>query len=312
MIASHMKEKKHVLYQRAKMLEKIRLFFSKKKILEVDCPSLTKYPSIDLHIDVMCVEEEKRYLHTSPEYAMKRLLSQYPYDIYQLGHVFRKKELGPFHSPEFTLIEWYRKKKSFKNFLKEVLELCHLFLGSLPHQILTYKELFQKHLKINPHKATTKELINLANKTKKISFTSKDKDILLDFLFSHYISPCLQGEIIYVITDYPASQAALAKTIKKQKDLVAERFEIFFQGMELGNGFHELIDEVEQRQRFIKINEKRKKMGKKKLPLDKTFLSSLPFIGDCYGIAMGFDRLLMLSLKKSSLSEIVPFSFDEI
>jgi lysyl-tRNA synthetase class 2 len=309
---------KKILEDRAKMFQKIRSFFSKKKILEVDCPVICKKPSIDLQIEPMqtkVLKNEIGFLHTSPEYLMKRLISKGIGDIYQLSHVFRKGEFGEKHNPEFTLLEWYRKNTSYKKFLEEVLELLSLFFKKkFSSSKKTYRETFFEYTKIDYVKASKKVLCNFIKKN--INFNSSlknlDKDTLLNLILSTYIEPNLGKENFFILDEYPETQAALAK-IKVKKDVkVAKRFEIFFKGFELANGYHELTNYKEQKKRFLDINKEREKRKKEKLPLDEKFLNSLKKgLGNYYGVAVGFDRLMMLRHKKNSIKEILPFSWEE-
>jgi elongation factor P--(R)-beta-lysine ligase len=298
-----------ILKDRAKMFAKVRSFFSKKNILEVDPPSLNKNPSIDEHIDVMktfVLEKEIGYLHASPEYAMKRLLATFNQDIYFLGHVFRKNELGDFHNPEFCMIEWYRKNISFDLFIKETIDLLFLFLKKISFEALSYKNAFLKFLNINPLTISLQECLELA-KEKNISVSGNlTKDAFLNLFMSYLIEPRLKNKL-FMIYDFPSSQAALAKTTIKNDEEVAERFEFYYQGIEIANGFHELTDEKIQRERLNLANKKRKE----KLPLDEKFLSSLEKLGDCFGIAVGFDRLMMLRHNKKIIKDVLPFSWEE-
>ncbi len=306
-----------ILKQRAQMLAKVRAFFSHKEILEVDTPILSHAAPIDTHIEVMSIpfqNGEKGYLHTSPEYAMKRLLAEGSGDIYQLSHVFRAEEAGRLHNPEFTMIEWYRISVPFQFLIDETLELIRLFLGDIPVHIYTYSLAFQKFVGIDYKIASSSDLKKIAEKNN-LPLTSDadtwDKDTFLHFLMAFLIEPQFAG--LNIIRDFPSSQAALAKVCQSGDEMVAERFEVYFNGIELANGFHELTDPIEQRRRFVQANNEREKLGKETLPLDENFLSALELgLPDSCGVAVGFDRLLMLQLKKESLKEILPFDWDNI
>lgn len=285
------------LKNRAEAFAAVRAFFSSKNILEVDTPILSPYAPIDTHIDIFEVLEGG-YLHSSPEYGMKKLLAEGSGDIYQLGHVFRKGEMGLLHRPEFTMIEWYRCNVSFEQFLEENLDLCSLFLGNIPCEILSYREAFLKYLGIS-HDRPFPELLQVA-RSKGIEI--EDTSDLLNLLWGCLIEPNLGQEGITIITHYPKEQAALAQTTMIDGEEVSERFEIYFKGIELGNGYHELTDSKEQKSRLLKWNEERKALGKKPFPLDPEFLKALEKgVPDCYGIALGFDRLLMLKNGQSHL-----------
>jgi len=299
------------------MLSAVRSFFFARNVLEVDTPLLSHSAPIDEHIDVMCVDLQntKGYLHTSPEYAMKRLLSLGLGDIFQLSHVFRLGEFGRLHNPEFTMIEWYRTGLSFEDFIEETVELIQLFLGPYPYKHISYREAFLRYAKIDYVHASIQDLLECAasHGIALSSPSSWDLDGLLQLLMASVIEPHLGKEEIVVLGDYPASQAALAKTEKKEEETVAKRFEIYFQGIELANGYLELTDAQEQRSRFLRSNEQRSKAKKEVLPIDEFFLTALEQgFPECCGVAVGFDRLFMIKQKALSLKEILPFSWDEI
>jgi lysyl-tRNA synthetase class 2 len=298
------------------MFQQVRAFFAQRDVLEVDTPILSHGAPIATHIDLMSIDllNEKLYLHSSPEYAMKRLLAEGSGDIYQLSHVFRSEEAGRLHNPEFTMIEWYRVGATFEYLIEETLELIRVFLGNIPLQIHTYVEVFKHYAGVDPRTATASDLKTLAEK-QALPLTSDasswDKETLLHFILAFHVEPQLTG--LHVIRDFPPSQAALAKLSQTEEGLVAERFEAYFNGIELANGFNELTDPIEQRERFINDNLERQRRGKEALPIDEYFLSALEQgLPDSCGVAVGFDRLLMLQLKKKSLKEILTFSWDQI
>lgn len=297
------------------MLRRVRSFFQRRSLLEVDCPSLLKHPSFDQNIDSMEVkisEKERGFLHTSPEYAMKRLLSFGIGDIYQISHVFRKSEIGDLHNPEFTMIEWYRKKVSYRKFLREVVSLIEMFLEkSLKVERSSYRDLFLKYIDIDYVKNEEK-LFQFAKK--EIGFEGKiDKDSILNLILASVIEPKLCSKEIFIIDSFPLSQAALAKEVMEDGIPVAKRFEIYFKGIELANGYDELDDYKVQKRRFLNINKKRIKERKKKLTMDHKFLDALKRgFPNYFGVAVGFDRLMMLRHKKSSIKEVMPFSFEEL
>lgn len=303
--------------KRALMLQKVRDFFCRKNFLEIDVPMLLKAPSIDEHIDAIEAypkENNIGYLHTSPEFILKRVLSEIKKDIYFLGHVFRKGEMGDIHNIEFTMAEWYRIGITYENFIKEIIEFIHLFLGPLPYKKQSYRELFLNHTNIDYTTASKKDLTNYINKKKIDVFSIEDlnKDDLLNLILTHEIEPHLGKDEIFILDKYPPTQAAFAKIIKENGIDVALRFEFYYQGIELGNGFFELLDPIEQKKRLIQNNIKREKLNKKSYPLDERFLSCLDTIPSCYGIAMGFDRLLMLKNKNKTLVNNLVYSFEEI
>lgn len=301
---------KVLLQKRAQMLSEVRAFFAARNILEVDCPALTQNAPIDEHIDVMSVSlssGEKRYLHTSPEYGMKRLLAAGSGDIYQLSHVFREGECGALHNPEFTMAEWYRIGMPLNQFIDETVDFITLFLGKLPVEYQSYETLFKTHTGIDYTKSNQEELLEYL-KAHQVSLSSDwDFDSLQQLIISTFIEPLLGKNSLFVLTDFPASQAALARINGK----IAERFEIYHQGIELANGYHELADAKQQRLRFINSNEKRIKNGKDPLPLDDYLINALAQgFPDCCGVAAGFDRLLMLKLKENNVAAVLPFHWD--
>lgn len=289
------------------MLARVRAFFAERRVLEVDTSILSKTAPIDKHIDVMRVEiapGEVGYLHTSPEYAMKRLLAEGMGDIYQLSHVFRSGDAGRLHNPEFTMIEWYRMQLSYDALIEETLDLARLFLGPLPANRFTYREALMTYAGVDALTAPHHELYACARQLD-VSSAAQDweRDTLLNLLFSHLVEPHLGKNCLTVISGYPPSQAALAKI----QDGIASRFEVYAEGIELANGYDELTNASEQRLRLIQANEERVQMGKPFLPIDEAFLSALEQgLPECRGVAVGFDRLLLLQQKAQSLAEVMP------
>lgn len=292
------------LKARAQMLEAVRSFFKEKEVLEVDCPLLSNATSIDLHIDP--IQTSTHYLITSPEYGMKRLLSEGFGDCYQLGHVFREGERSALHNPEFTLIEWYRLGFSFEEMIKETCVLIELFTGKQKQQSITYQKAFIEYANIDPFSASNDQIFSAIKGESHLS-ASDDRDLLLNVLLSQSIEPELGKSGLTVLIDYPPSQAALA-VIKQEKDIeVAKRFEVYFKGVELANGYEELTDAKKQRSRLEKANRDRKQP----LPIDDRFLKALEKgLPKCCGVAVGFDRLLMLMLGEKHIDHILPFSWE--
>lgn len=285
---------------RAKMLAEVRAFFTKRDVLEVDTPILSPTAPVATHIDVMTVhfaDGKRGYLHTSPEYAMKRLLSEYPIDIYQLSHVFREGEISPRHNPEFMMIEWYRIGFSLKQLIDETIELIELFIGPQKPTFYSYRDLFLEHAGFDPFE------ISLSH----FPHQNWSLDTWLDHTMSFTIQPKMKG--LTIVHGFPPSQAALAKLKQDGPNLVAERYEIYYDSLELANGFHELTDPIEQRARFENDIQERAALGKPNLPIDELFLAALEKgLPDCSGVAVGFDRLLMIQQKTASIKEIAPFS----
>lgn len=297
-----------LLKNRAHMLSEVRAFFEKRHILEVDCPALSLAAPIDLHIDVMTVDTggPTGFLHTSPEYGMKRLLSLGIGDIYQLSHVFRAAEIGPLHNPEFMMIEWYRLGFSFEQMIAETLDCIHLFLGHLSVKSMRYKELLQQFLGVDYTTISPQELFAIGCE-KGLGLPEEahtwDTDTLLQALIGFVVEPQLGHDHLFVLTHFPSSQAALSQI----RDDEALRFEVYHKGIELANGYHELTDAKEQRRRLVESNQKRVAAGKVELPLDEHFLEALETgLPDCCGVAVGFDRLLQLKLKASTVQSVLP------
>jgi lysyl-tRNA synthetase class 2 len=300
--------------ERAEMFARVRAFFAERNVIEVDCPALSPFAPVDTHIDVMEVKMGKNqtgFLHTSPEYGMKQLLSQGSGDIYQMSHVFRKEESGSLHRPEFTMVEWYRLGFSFEEMIEETLDFARLFLGEKSAETVSYRQAFLRYAKIDYIKASDEELLGCLRKHKvplSQEAENSDRDTLLQCLMSFVIEPQFPQERLVVLRDYPANQAALAKTkTLSDGEEIAFRFEIYFNGIELANGYDELTDATEQRTRFEKDNEERVLKGKEALPIDEDFLQALSLgLPECCGVAVGFDRLLMLKQESSSLAAILP------
>jgi lysyl-tRNA synthetase class 2 len=308
--------KNALLLDRAAMLAAARTFFQERKVTEVDCPLVSASASIDAHIDLipaLDVSGKTRYLHSSPEYGMKRLLASGLGDIYQLSHVFRQGEQGMKHNPEFMMAEWYRLEKSFDFLIEETVDFIRLFLGRLPRSILSYRELFQTFAGFDYLKADNRTLLSFLNKNgiEACCDENANKDDLLNQILGTIIEPQLGKDELTVLAYYPASQAALAQTVWRGEEKVAERFEIYYKGLELCNGYHELADAAEQRQRLIESNTARQELGKNTLPIDENFLRALEEgLPECCGVAVGFDRLMMLRHEAAHISEVIPFDWD--
>ncbi|NGX34069.1 MAG: Elongation factor P--(R)-beta-lysine ligase [Candidatus Anoxychlamydiales bacterium] len=307
-----------ILKDRSLMLKKVRSFLDAKKIIEVDTPILVKYPSIDENIESVKTHPNKkdiRYLHTSPEYLMKRLIAKNYKNIYFLGHVFRKNEIGDFHNIEFTMLEWYRSNTTFKRFIKENIDLIKLFVKFKKVEKISYFDLFYKNFKIDIFKCSKKDLIEKCKKYKIIisNIKSLKKSDFLNLLIDYFFNHLLKKNILYFVYDYPKEEAMLAKTYIKDGNEVAFRFEIFFNGFELANGYLELNDEKILRERFERIIKIKKKHLSKKNILDENFLKSINHIGDnLFGIAIGFDRLMMLRHKTHDIKDVLYFSYLEL
>ena len=303
---------------RAEILAKIRTFFAQRNILEVETPLLSHATVTDIHLHSFhtCYQFDNLknnilYLQTSPEYAMKRLLAAGSGPIYQICKAFRNVgESGHLHNPEFSLLEWYRPNFDHFHLMNEVDELLSLILNTLPAERITYAKLFLRYTGIDPHHASINELknkaIDLGIFIDNLDFS--DRDSWLHLLMSHVIEPQLgRNNRASFVYDFPASQAALAR-IRVSNPPVAERVEVYLEGMELANGFHELSDANEQRQRFINDLKKRRAMNLPLIPMDENLLSALEHgLPNCAGIALGIDRLIMLAIKAKHINETISF-----
>lgn len=305
-----------VLKLRAELLKKLRAFFDVRSVLEVETPSLSHAAATDRHLASFRVknrDSEPLYLHTSPEFPMKRLLAAGSGDIWQLCKVFRAGEAGRFHNPEFTLIEWYRLGFDHHRLMREVAELIIALVPSVTAEpeYLTYRAAFQRYAGINPMQtdaAACREVLRIRGNEVPAA-KALDTDSWLDLLAGEVVYPALgHGQATFVY-DYPASQAALAR-IRPDTPPVAERFEVFVNGIELANGFHELADADEQRRRFERDLELRRVDKLPAMPMDEHLLQALQRgLPDCAGVALGFDRLLMLAAGARSIEDVIGFPF---
>lgn len=304
-----------ILRDRARMLSISRHFFAEKNILEVDCPIITQGAPVDAHIDLVTADNlgEIRYMHSSPEYGMKRLISEGIGDIYQLSHVFRAGEVSSKHNPEFMMAEWYRMGLPFEQMILETCDYISLFLGDLPIEILSYREVFQKFVNIDYVHATKSDLIACLENhgiQPYDGLLEEGRDAILNLILGAVIEPLLGSNSLFVLSSYPSTQAALAMTQVKGDEVIAERFEVYYQGIELANGYHELVDANEQKGRFEKSNQLRLTLNKAALPVDELFLSALASgLPDCCGVAVGFDRLMMLRHQSSTIEKVIPFDW---
>jgi len=306
---------------RAELLAKLREFFRQTGIMEVETPVCSRFGVTDPAIESFtsrytgpgAAQGVKIYLHSSPEFPMKRLLAAGSGPIYQICKVFRDGELGARHNPEFSLLEWYRPGYDHHQLMDEVAALLRgLLPESMTVEHLTYAEAFQRYLGIDPHTATIEEVRQTAVQ-KGISGAEKlemeQTDGWLDLLLSHLIEPHLGRGRMTFLYDYPASQAALAR-LGAGEPPVAERFELYLEGMEIANGFHELTDTVEQKARFEKENAARSQQGLTSVPMDQNLLDALGAgLPDCAGVALGIDRLLMFLTGVEQIDRVIAFPF---
>lgn len=310
--------KRDLIVQRAHLLRKARAFFEQRGIFEVDPLALSRGAPVDLHIDPITVRcmGKTAFLHTSPEYAMKRLLSEGVGDIYFLGHVFRDEESSFVHQPEFTMAEWYRIGFSFKEMIDETVQFIRYFLGNITVTQMTYREAFHTYAGIDIAHASDGDLLALIQKKGIIAYPSivhEGRDALLNLILALVVQPALEKIECVVLTHFPASQAALAKIALEGEFAIAERFEVFYKGVELANGYHESGSSLELHERFIETNLERQKMGKQPLPIDNYFLVALEKgIPDCCGVAVGVDRVFMLQQGMRDIAKIIPLHWNEV
>lgn len=296
-----------LLKKKAEIIKSIRDFFYQRNVTEVTTPILGKYTVTDRFINSISttVHNAKYYMQTSPEYAMKRLLAANSGCIYQICQTFRGDEVGKLHNPEFTMLEWYRVDFDYHMLMQEVTELLQICFNCKPAIKINYKDLFLQYLKINPHTATLESLFGLIPKYNinlSSGFKTTNIDTLLNILFSSIIEPNLIGNSPWLVYDYPVTQAALA-TIDTNSEHVAQRFEVYYQGVELGNGYNELRDKNELLRRFNSDIKYRKENNLPTIDIDEDFVASTTHLPKCSGIAMGIDRLIMLSLKMHDVHE---------
>ncbi len=306
------------LRKRSAVIAQIRAFFSARDVLEVETPLLGHSTATDPHIHSFLVSPPDRlaekfwYLQTSPEFPMKRLLADGAGSIYQICKVFRAEERGRLHNPEFTLLEWYRLGFDHHQLMTEIDALLHEILQTPRADRMSYGEVFRSYLGLDPYTCSITALQSCAQQHQLdcSSLNDQDKDFWLQLLISHCIEPFLGQERPLFITDFPAQQAALAK-ISEHNPLAADRFELYFRGLELANGYHELCDASEQRRRFIEDNRQRERMGLSVIPLDENLLAAMKEgMPACAGVALGVDRLIMLACGANSIDEVISFTVE--
>lgn len=296
------------LKKRADILHQIREFFLARQVLEVETPLLTTTTVTDPHIKSFQVGDY--FLQTSPEFAMKKLLAAGSGSIYQICKAFRVEEVGKRHQVEFSLLEWYRLGFDHFKLMQEVSDLLQAVLATKPAKMLTYADLFLEKFDLNPHTASLDALKILLEKAQ-ISVALDleiDHDNALNLLMSHSIEPHLGFEQPVFVYDYPQRFAALAKINMDGLYPVAERFEVYVNGIELANGYHELCAAQEQQQRFLQDNAKRRCLGLPEIKIDEALLAALKHgLPDCAGVALGLDRLLMLATGVDQIDQVISF-----
>ena len=304
------------LQARAELLSAIRGFFLERDVLEVETPLLCQAGITDPAIEALRVSRGEviagpRYLQTSPEYAMKRLLAAGSGPIYQIARAFRDGESGHRHNPEFTLLEWYRPAFDHHRLMDETAALIHHCLGARPRSDVSYRDLFLEVLGLDPFLASLGELEAKAREHLDVGGLCGDRDLWLDLIMSHLIEPQLSDRGLCFVFDYPPSQAALATIAVVDGVSVAQRFELYVDGVELANGYLELCDPIEQRARFEAENTRRREHGLQQHALDERLLAALEHgLPSCSGVALGVDRLLMLCLGVADIRKVLAFDWE--
>lgn len=312
-------EELSALQMRARLYALIRQFFARRRVLEVETPILSAAGNTDPNIEGFSTRfnghvdagRRERFLRTSPEYPLKRLLASSVGDCYELGRVFRDGEAGRSHNPEFTMLEWYRVGWDHQLLMDECAELVVMALGLVGRTIeiikSSYINWFKQELDLDPNTHNTAKLqAPLADFD--IDPQGLTRDDWLDLLITHRLQPALPRDRITLVYDYPASQCALAK-IRPGNPSVAERFELYVGSRELANGYHELNEASEQRARFERDNARRRERGQRELPIDENLLAVLDAMPDCAGVALGVDRLLMCMLDADDIRDVLAFPF---
>lgn len=304
------------LRARAALNASIRAFFETRGVLEVETPVLSRHATVDRHIESFRTVDG-RWLQTSPEFAMKRLLAAGSGPIYQIARVFRFEEQGRHHNPEFTLLEWYRPGYDHHALMDEVEALVQACGGPAQrYERLSYAEAFRRHAGFDPHvldAAALRRALARAGVAEPLGLTPEEieeRDFWLDLWMSHVVGPRLGREAPAFLHDFPASQAALAR-VRPGPVPVAERFELFWRGLELANGFHELTDAGEQERRFQADRAWRSERGRMVPPYDVELIYALRAgLPPCAGVALGLDRLLMLLGQREQLADTLAFAAD--
>ncbi|MCB1877310.1 MAG: EF-P lysine aminoacylase GenX [Chromatiales bacterium] len=292
---------------RARILGRIRAFFAARDVLEVETPVLSQAANADPAIASLAVQG-MGWLHTSPEFPMKRLLAAGSGAIYQIARVFRGGEQGRYHNPEFTLLEWYRPGFDHHALMDEVAGLVAELIPASPANPprIPYRDAFLDFAGFDPFQASLGQLRRVAGDiVGEVVGLGEDRDAWLDLLFSTVVQPRLPA--VCFVVDFPATQAALAR-LSARDPRVAERFELFIGGVELANGYHELSDAVEQARRMELEHRRRQTSGLPLNPIDVRLLAALRSgLPDCAGVALGLDRLIMLAGEYTHIDQVLAF-----
>ncbi|MEZ5462199.1 EF-P lysine aminoacylase EpmA [Dokdonella sp.] len=314
------RDRHQALVLRARVNALIRNFFAERDVLEVETPVLSVAANTEPNIESFSTQfsghvdagSPERWLRTSAEFSLKRLLAAGVGDCYELGRVFRNGEAGRRHNPEFTMLEWYRIGWDHRRLIDETVELVRQCLRMVDREAglasLTYRELFLEVLDLDPFTASIDTLREPLHGID-LDGQGLQRDDWLDLLITHRIQPDFPDDRITVIRDWPSSQCALAR-IRDGEPPVAERFELYLGTQELANGYHELTDPAEQRGRFENDNRRRQLRGQRELPIDENLLMALEGgMPRCAGVALGIERLLMCLSGSASIGDVLAFEF---
>ncbi len=301
------------LRRRAELVRRVRAFFDERDFIEVATPQLSRDTVVDRYVEPFRVtllndpcqwqQGPTWYLQTSPEFHMKRLLVAGATAIYQIASAFRAAEIGPRHNLEFSILEWYRVGDDQKAAIDLLAEMFASLAGTSKMRRLSYQAAFEEVVRLDPFAAPIRQLQEQAG-----GLVSDDRDELLDWILAEQIVPAWDPELPTILFDYPASQSALA-TVRDEQPRKAERFELYWRGTELANGYHELRSADVLRERFSANNRLRQAAGRQPLPLESRLLTAMQAgeLPPCTGVAMGLDRFVMLMLGQTELSQVVAF-----
>ncbi len=310
-----------VLRRRAALLQRLRNFFNERGFLEVETPLLSADTVVDRHLDPLAVtlcdnprvpdRGRRLWLQTSPEFCMKRLLAAGSGPIFQVTRAFRAAEQGALHNPEFTIVEWYRVGDDMRAGMQLLSQLSEALLGAAAADAISYRDAFRQAVGLDPLAATVEDL-RRACRDHQVDVTDlgADREAWLNVLLAARVEPTLGQQRPTIIYDYPADQSALAR-VREDDPPVAERFELYFRGIELANGYNELVDPVEFQRRCADVNQQRAADGKPRLPERSRLLDAMQHgLPACTGVALGFDRLVMLATGAKSLAEVMAFPIE--
>lgn len=298
------------LRARAQLLRKIRDYFAEAKVLEADVPALAAYSVTDVNLRALETHWQAKtlYLQTSPEFYLKRLLAAGFGELYYLGKAYRNDDSAARHQPEFTMLEWYRLGFDDNLLINDVKALLNHVGLAEPLEVCDYRDVFFAKTGLDPHSACDQSLQQYCQGRYELNWDDAPRSTWLELVFSFDIEPTLQSPTI--VKNFPRCQAALAKVSKDEAgELVAKRFEFYWQGLEIANGYWELTDAKEQRQRFMDDNRTRREQGLPEIKPDPDFLAAIEKgLPECAGIALGVDRLLMCLLGKKHIRDVLAFT----